>query len=171
MKQYIEAGKIVTVQGIKGEVRVNPMCDTPEFLLKFKKFYLDDKGESSVDIEKSRVQKNIAVMKFKGIETIEEANKFRGKLIYLNKADVKLPKHTYFIQDLEGLTVIDSEDESIVYGELVEVSQTGANDVYHIKQGEKIYLIPAIKQVVIKTDIENGVMKIKPIKGLFDDED
>lgn len=170
-KQYIEAGKIVTVQGIKGEVRVNPWCDGPEFLLKFKTFYFDDKGVNPIEVEKSRVQKNIAVLKFKGIDDIDEANKFRGKMLYINKSDVKLPKGTYFIQDLEGLTVIDCDDESNVYGELVEVSQTGANDVYHIKSGEKEHLIPAIKQVVIETDIDAGIMKIRPIKGMFDDED
>ena len=110
-------------------------------------------------------------MKLVGIDDIETANKYRNKTLYLDKENITLPKGSYFIQDLEGLQVIDVDDNSIVYGELIEVSPTGANDVYHIKQGEKVYLIPAIKQVVIETDIEAGVMKIRPLKGLFDDED
>ncbi len=169
-KQYIEVGKIVTVQGIKGELRVNPWCDSPEFLLDFKVLFLDE-GKTPIKVERSRVQKNIVIMKIAGINDIETANNYRNKMLYLNKNEVKLPKGSYFIQDLEGLQVIDADDNSIVYGELIEVSQTGANDVYHIKQGEKVYLIPAIKQVVIETDIDAGVMKIRPIKGLFSDED
>ncbi|MFZ2539815.1 MAG: ribosome maturation factor RimM [Oscillospiraceae bacterium] len=169
-KQYIEVGKIVTVQGIKGELRVNPWCDSPEFLLDFKILFLDE-GKTPINIERSRVQKNIVVLKIVGIEDIETANKYRNKVLYLKTDEVKLPKGSYFIQDLEGLQVIDADDNSIVYGELIEVSETGANDVYHIKQGEKLYLIPAIKQVVIDTDIDAGIMKIRPIKGLFGDED
>ena len=169
-KQFIEVGKIVTVQGIKGELRVNPWCDSPEFLLEFDTLFLDE-GITPVHIERSRVQKNIVVMKLVGIDDIETANKYRNKTLYLDKENITLPKGSYFIQDLEGLQVIDVDDNSIVYGELIEVSPTGANDVYHIKQGEKVYLIPAIKQVVIETDIEAGVMKIRPLKGLFDDED
>lgn len=169
-KQYIEVGKIVTVQGLKGELRVNPWCDSPEFLLDFETLFLDE-GKTSIKIERSRVQKNIVIIKIAEIDDVETANKYRNKTLYLNKKDVKLPKGSYFIQDLEGLEVVDSEDSSIVYGILTEVSQTGANDVYHITKDEKVYLIPAIKQVVIETDIEGGVMRIKPIKGLFDDED
>lgn len=168
-KEFIEAGKIVTVQGIKGEMRINPWCDSPDFLLGFKTLYLD-KGNTPLKIERSRVQKNIVVVKFEGINDIDTANKYRNKVIYLKRDDVKLDKGIYFIQDLVGLQVIDADDESIIYGELVEVSETGANDVYHIKKDNKEYLIPAIKQVVIDTDIDKEIMKIRPIKGLFDDE-
>ena len=82
----------------------------------------------------------------------------------------KLSKGTYFIADLIGLKVVDADDEYLVYGELTDVSQTGANDVYHIlfADGKPRY-IPAIPQVVKMTDLENGVMKIKPLDGLFDD--
>ena len=82
-----------------------------------------------------------------------------------------LEEGEYFIQDLIGLEVVDA-DTGESYGKLSDVSQTGANDVYHIsKPGEKEKYIPAIKQVVIETDVDGGVMKIRPLKGLFDDED
>jgi 16S rRNA processing protein RimM len=169
-KQYLEIGKIVSTQGIKGEVRVQPWCDYPDFLLDFDVLYFDQ-GKTEIEIEKSRVQKNIVILKLKDIDTIEQAQKLRNKILYMNRDDVELDEDTYFVQDLIGLKVVDADDASVSYGELVEVSQTGANDVYHIKFADgKIRLIPAIPSVVIATDIENNVMEIRPLKGLFDDE-
>lgn len=170
-KQYLELGQIVSVQGIKGEVRINPWSDDPAFLLEFDCFYLD-KGNKKINVEKSRVQKNIIIAKLEGIDTVEEAQKMRNQIIYMNRDDVELEEGCYFIQDLVGLCVIDADDASIVYGEITEVSETGANDVYHIKAKDgKLYYIPAIPQVVIETNVDNGIMKIRPLKGLFDDED
>lgn len=167
--QFLEVGRIVSVQGLKGEVRVEPWCDNPDFILQFETLYFD-KGSSHIVVEKSRVQKNVAILKLEGYDDIDQANTLRGKILYMDKSDVTLPKGSYFIQDLVGLKVIDANDSSISYGVLSEVSKTGANDVYHIKKDDKEYLIPAIPQVVIKTDIENGIMEITPLEGLFDDE-
>ncbi len=103
-KQFLECGKIVTTQGIKGEVRVQPWCDSPDFLLGFDTLYLDG-GRSSLEIERSRVQKNVVVFKFKGTETVEEAVTLRGKVLYLDRADVPMEEGEYFVQDLIGCTV------------------------------------------------------------------
>lgn len=168
-KQLIEAGKIVSTQGLKGEMRIMPWCDSPDFLMNFKTVYLDE--NTPLDVEKARTAKNVTVLKLKGIDDIDAANAYRGKIIYINKLDVSLPENTYFIQDLIGLSVVDADDSTVEYGVLSDVSYTGANDVYHVKKDDREYLIPAIKQVVIKTDIENGQLVIRPIKGLFDDED
>lgn len=177
-KQYLEVGQIVTVQGIKGEVRVNPWCDDPDFLLDFDSLYFAEKNKSGeityseIKIENARSQKNIVVMKLEGINTVEEAQRLRNKIFYMSREDVELDEGVYFVQDLIGLKVIDADDNNKVYGEIVEVSQTGANDVYHIKaEDAKLYYIPAIPQVVITTDIENCIMEIRPLKGLFEDED
>ncbi|WMJ22286.1 ribosome maturation factor RimM [Paludicola sp. MB14-C6] len=170
-KQYLEIGQIVSTQGIKGEVRVQPWCDYAEFLLDFDLLYFDQ-GKAEVEIENARVQKNVVVMKLKGMDTVEQAQKLRNKVLFMNRDDIELEDEVYFVQDLIGLKVVDKDDPSIEYGELVEVSQTGANDVYHIKFADgSIKLIPAIPSVVITTDIENNVMEIRPLKGLFDDED
>lgn len=172
---YLELGKIVSVQGIKGEVRVEPWSDTPDFLLQFKTIYMQstimDGEKTPIKVEKSRVQKNVVILKLEGFNSIEEANTLRGRIIYMDKSSVKLPKGSYFIQDLIGMRVIDAADHSIEYGILTEVSPTGANDVYHIKNGNRVTLIPAIPQVIEKTDVENKIMEITPLKGLFDDED
>ena len=79
-KQYLDSGKIVGTHGIKGEVRIDPWCDSPEFLCAFKKLYLDNKGEAFIEV-KSRPHKNITLAKIKGVDTIEQAEKLRGKIV------------------------------------------------------------------------------------------
>ncbi len=169
MKQYLEIGKVVSTHGLKGDVRVDPWCDSPEFLCGFKTLYFN-KGETPVEIERARSQKNMAVIKLKGVDTPEEAQKLRSKVLYMNRNDVKLDPKTYFVQDLIGLEVFDV-DTGVKYGLLDEISQTGANDVYHIRNGSVTTLIPAIPDVIIETDVWNGIMKIRPLKGLFENED
>lgn len=173
-KQYLEAGKIVATQGIKGEVRVQSFCDTADFLLDFDFFYIKEKsGEyTKLTIEYSRVQKNVVVMKIDGINTVEDAQKLRTTMLYIDREDVELEKNCYFIQDLIGLTVLDDADRTMCYGTIVDVTQTGANDVYHIKGDDEIvHLIPAIAKIVKTTSLENGTMTISPIGGMFDGED
>lgn len=166
MDKLLEAGKIVSVFGLKGEVKVQPWCDTPEFLCEFDTLYY--KSGTPVEIEHARRQKNIVVMKIKGIDTVEEAQKIRNRVLYIDRDDVELDEGCYFVKDLIGLKVVDA-DNGRVYGTLTEVSETGANDVYHIKgEDEKMYYIPAIPSVVAETDIEGGVMKITPLDGLFE---
>ena len=169
-KEFLEIGKIVSTHGLKGEVRVQPWTDSPEFLTDFSTLYFAE-GKEKLTVEKARVQKNVVLLKLKGTETVEAANLLRGKVLYMARSDANLPENTYFIQDLIGLDVIDADDASVVYGKLTEVSPTGANDVYHITKDGKTVLIPAIRQVVIETDPDAGFMRIRPMKGLFDDED
>lgn len=166
MKQYLEIGKIVSVFGIKGEVKVQPWCDSPFFITEFDKLYW--KSGDEVVIERSRVQKNIAVMKIRGCDTVEDARKLRNRILYMDRNDVELEDGSYFVQDLIGLEVRDA-DSGGLYGRLSEVSETGANDVYHIEsENGKTYYVPAIPQVVVETDLENGIMRIRPLDGLFD---
>ena len=169
-KAFLEVGQIVSTHGIAGEVRVNPWCDTPDFLTGFETLYFH-KGKEEVVVEKARVHKNIVVMKLQGTDSVEDAQKLRNQILYASRTDMPLEEGEYFIQDLIGLKVVDA-DSGEEYGVLNDVSQTGANDVYHISNpGKREKLIPAIKDVVIETDLENGVMKIRPLKGLFDDAD
>lgn len=165
-KKLLEAGKIVTVFGLKGEVKVQPWCDTPEFLCEFDTLYY--KSGTPVNVERARVQKNMVIMKIEGTDSVEEAQKLRNRVLYIDREDVELDDGCYFIQDLIGLTVMESKDGK-VYGKLSDVSQTGANDVYHIKAEDgKEYLIPAIPEVIDSIDLEGGIMKITALDGLFD---
>lgn len=169
MEQYLEIGKVVSTHGLRGELRVDPWCDSPQFLCQFKTLYLK-KGETKLSVS-SRPHKTIAIVKAKGIDTIEEAEKLRGRVLYINRSDARLAPGEYFIQDLMGLDVIDI-DTSKSYGKITDVLKTGANDVYQVTdEKKKDYLIPVIDDVVKEIDIKGGKVLIKPLKGIFDDED
>lgn len=169
-KQFLEAGKIVGVHGLKGEVRIDPWCDGPEFLTKFPCLY--DKNGTAHTVRSGKVHKNVAIIGFADVKTVEEAEKLRGMVVYINKEDAKLPEGVYFVQDLIGLEAVDAADGTR-YGVLTDVIQTGANDVYQITKDGKDYLIPKIPEVVTSVDIEGGRVLINTgiVGGLFDDED
>lgn len=169
-KQYLDSGKIVGTHGIKGEVRIEPWCDSPEFLCAFKKLYLDEKGQTFIEV-KSRPHKNITLAKIKGVDTIEAAEKLRGKIIYINRDDITLDEGVNFVQDLIGIEVKDAENGT-VYGKITDVLRTGANDVYEITDSNnKKYLAPVIDEVVEEINVDGGFVLIHPMKGIFDDED
>lgn len=167
-KQFLEIGKIVGTHGLKGEVRIDPWCDSAAFLCRLKRLYEADGTEQPV--VSAKPHKNVAVVLFEGIHSVEEADRLRGRVVYMNRDDVKLPKGTCFIQDLLGLRVEDA-DSGTVYGTITEVLKTGANDVYQVTKDGKDYLVPVIPEVVLEKDIDGGLVKIRPMKGLFDDED
>lgn len=166
MEQLLETGKIVTLHALKGEVKVEPWCDSPELLAEFDELYLDSHW---VNVERARVQKRMVIMKLEGYDTPEEAAKLIGKVLYIDRDQLELDEGTYFIADLIGMKVVDADDPEKVYGTLTQVSETGANDVYHILFADGVTrYIPAIPLVVISTDVENKVMTIRPLEGLFE---
>ena len=128
------------------------------------------KAISFVEV-KSRPHKHIVLAKIKGVDTIEQAERLRGKIVYINRADIQLDEGVNFVQDLLGLEVTDAESGR-VYGKITDVLRTGANDVYEITDDSgKKYLAPVIDEVIRETNVDGGYIKITPMKGLFDDED
>ena len=110
-------------------------------------------------------------MKFAGVDTPEAANAQRNAVLYMDRNDVELDDDTYFIQDLQGMRVVDA-DNGTEYGKLHDVLQTGANDVYEVESPEgKMLLVPVIPDVVLHVDFETDTITIRPLKGLFDDAD
>ena len=170
LKQYIETGRIVGTHGIRGEMRLEVWADSPEFLKGIKQLYLSSNGEGCLKLTAARPHKNICILKAKDIDTIEEAEKYRGKVVYINRNDKPLEKGRYYIQDLLGCAVFHAETGNKL-GEISDVTQTGANDVWHIKSGENEYLIPVIPDVVKSVDVEKEEVKIVPLRGIFEDED
>lgn len=170
IKSYLELGQIVSTHGIKGEVRFNPWCDAPEFVKKFKTLYFDKNGEKSINVISARPHGNVAILLLDGVDDIDKARELKNTVLYMKRSDAKLPKGTWFIQELFDCTVINKENGKVL-GTVVDVSETCANDVWHIKtpQGTEV-LIPAVKQVVDSVDVEEGIIKINVLKGLFDDE-
>ncbi len=168
-KKYLECGKVITTHGVQGEVKLELWCDGFDFISHFKRLYLE-KGARLLTVEGMRPQKNMALIRFEGINTMDDALKLRGKVLYIDREDAP-DTGGYFIQDLIGLEVFDADDGRL-YGHLTGVSATGANDVYHIAFPDgKERLIPAIPQVVIRVDIDQNRIEIRPLKGLFEDED
>lgn len=167
---YIEVGQIVGTHGVKGEIRVNPWCDSAEFMKNFKTLYYDKLGQESVKVTGCRPHGNVVLLMLDGIESVEQAAAMRGRTLYIKRSDARLEKGCYFVQELIGCKAFDA-DTGAKYGELSDVSKTGANDVWHIKEGKNEYLIPAIPDVIDTIDIERGIITIHPLRGIFEDED
>jgi len=167
-KQFLETGIFVGTHGLKGELRLQPWCDSPETLTEFDRLYLNGGGDS-FEITSAKVHKNIVIMKLNGVDDIESAERYRGKTVYLDRDSLELDDGDYFIQDLIGCRVFDADSGQLL-GELTDVSKTGANDVWHIARDGKEYLIPAIPDVVISVDIDDGKIIIRPLRGIFDED-
>ena len=169
MKQFLEIAKIVSTQGIRGEVRCQYYCDSPDILCEFDRLYLN-KGKTPVEIERAYVHKNIVILKIEGIDSIDDAQKYIGKMLYADRDDFELDEGVYFIQDIIGLSVKNAETGE-VYGKISDVYQNGATDVYSIKkENGRELMFPRIDEVVKKIDIEAGEMLIVPLEGLFDED-
>jgi 16S rRNA processing protein RimM len=166
-KRYLECGKIVSTHGVRGELKVLPWCDTPEYLCGFGTLYLDAEGKAACRVLGARPHKGAVLLLLEGVSSIDEAVPLRGKTLFLDRGDAP-EDGRLFLQDLIGLTVKDA-DSGQVYGKLHDVIETGANDVYDLRdENGRQRLIPAIPQVVLETDLDAGVMLIRPLEGLFD---
>ena len=169
MEQRFQVGVITSTHGVKGEVKVFPTTDDPARFKKLKQVILDT-GKEDMELEITGVKffKNMVILKFKGIDDMDTANKYRQKSLYVTRENaVKLEKNEYFIADLIGLAVSSEEGEDL--GFINDVLQTGANDVYVIKKtGEEDLLLPAIKDCVKEVDIEGGKMVVHVLPGLRD---
>ena len=171
IKEYLEIGQIVSTHGIKGEVRLNPWCDSPEFVKKFKTLYKDEKGNGSFKIVSCRPHGNVAVLKLEGVDTVESAQALRNTILYMKRSDINLPEGKWFISELIGCDVLDSDDNNVSYGVLTDIDSGTANDIWYIKtpEGDEV-LIPAIKDVVIKCDVADNKVYIRPLRGLFSED-
>lgn len=158
MEQFITIGEIVNTHGINGELKILPMTDDLKRFRKLKKVYIDNEEKTVVWC---KLLSDKAILKIEGIDTMNDAIKYKTKFIKVTREDaVKLPEGRYYEADIIDCTV---EDENGVYlGKINEIIHTGSNDVYWIK-GEKELLIPALKSIVTKMDVENGKVIIRPL--------
>ncbi len=167
MEQLMEIGQIVNTYGIKGFLKVVPYTDDITRFEDLKSIYIEFKGTLvAFDIEEVKYSKNLVLLKLKGIDDINIAEKYKNCYIKIDRSDaVKLPENSYFIVDLIGLTVYT--DDNIELGNIVDVYSTGANDIYVVKNelGKQV-LLPAIADVIQNVDIENKKMIVHLIEGL-----
>lgn len=163
-QQYLEAGEIVSTHGVRGEFKVLAWADGPEFLTCFDRVFLKGK---EYEVESARVQKTCTLVKLKGIDTMEAAQTLRGTVVKVNRDDVELEEGTYFIADLIGLKVLADGEE---IGTIQEIMTLPGNDVYVVK-GEKEYMIPAVSEFLLETNVEEGFVRVKLIEGMQTDAD
>ena len=172
IKQYLEIGKITTTHGVMGEMRLFPWCDDAKALCNLKWIYFDSTGKDKMKAQQIRVHKNILIVRLEGVDSIDAARQFRDRTVYAFREDLPLPKGYYFIQDLLGCKVFNADFPERCYGELKEILQTGANDVYRIVDENGVErLLPAISETLENIDVSAGEIYIRPLKGLFEDED
>lgn len=158
MKEFMSIGQITKPHGVKGEVKVFSLTDSLEEFTALKKVYIDGMERK---ITSCKLQTDRAILKIEGIDSMDEAEKYRNKYLKIHREDAKeLPEDSYYIADLIDCKVFDTEGEEL--GAVYDVIETGSNDVYWVK-GKKEVLIPALKDIVVKVDIENNEIIIKPV--------
>lgn len=169
MDNLLQVGVISSTHGIRGEVKVFPTTDDVKRFKKLKNVILDTgKQQLSLEVEGVKFFKQFAILKFKGIDNINDIEMYKGKsLLVTREHAVKLQRDEYFITDMIGMEVY-LEDETL-FGILEDVLQTGANDVYEIKtEVHGVVLVPAIKDCILLVDIEHRKMVIHLLDGLLD---
>lgn len=159
--QFLQAGEIVTCHGVRGEVKVLPWADGPDFLLEFKRVRIDGKDYK---VESCRIQKTCNLIKLQGIDTMEGAQALRGKIIEIYREDA--PDGLIFAAELIDMDVF-SDGKHI--GKITDVLDYPGNKVY-VVEGEHSYMIPAVKAFVLSTDLDQNKMEVTLIEGMQTDE-
>lgn len=170
MEDLLKVGVITSTHGVKGEVKVFPTTDDPQRFRRLKEVIMDT-GKEQVDLQIEGVKffKQFVILKFRGIDSINDVEKYRQNSLYVTRRNaVRLSRDEYFIADLTGMKVIDEDEKPV--GTLKDVMETGANDVYVIEMEDgRELLLPAIKQCVLKVNVEEGWMQIHILDGLLDE--
>ena len=159
--QFLDAGEIVTTHGVRGEMKILPWADGPEFLMDFNRVRIDG---TEYRVESCRIQKTCNLLKLDGIDTMEAAQALRGKTLQVYREDAD--PDAVFVAELIGISVIA---DGVQIGTVADVLDYPGNKVY-VVQGDHEYMIPAVKQFVRSTDIDAGIMHVQLIEGMRTDE-
>lgn len=166
MKEYIKVGKIINTHGVKGYVKCMPMTDEPERFEELEYVYTE-KDRMKRKVRHVWYQKGMVYLKLEDINDMESAEGFKGTYISIPEDQLgKLPENSYYLFDLDGMDVYSSNGEYL--GKISEIYQTGANDVYEVKNKKGSFLIPAIKDVVKSVNVQDKKMIIDVIEGLLE---
>ena len=159
-QRYIEAGRIVNTHGVQGEVKIEVWLDSPAFMRRFKTLYIDGEGRAVLS---AKVQKNFLLVKLEGTEDVNAAMRLKGRIVTIDRADARLPKGAFFLQDILGAQVVDEQGNTV--GTLTDILETPASRIYVVK-GETEHLIPVVPEFVMSTDAEAGVITVRLIEGM-----
>ena len=159
-QQYLEAGKIINTFGIRGEVKLEPWCDSADFLRRIKTLYIDGQPRKVLS---AKVHKGMLLVLFEGVEDVNTAMTLKNKIAYFDRADVRLPKGRFFFADIIGASVVDEAGNEV--GKLTEILTLPAQNAY-VVQGEREHIIPAVPEFILETDLENRVIRVHLIEGM-----
>ena len=159
--QYLEAGQIVSTHGIRGDMKILPWSDGPDFLLHFSRVRIDN---VDYKVESCRIQKTCNLLKLVGVDTVDAAQALREKIVMVYREDA--PGDVIFVAELMGVQVY--ADDTLI-GEITDVLDYPGNKVY-VVSGDHTYMIPAVKEFVLSTDLENNRMDVHIIEGMRTDE-
>ena len=169
MNKFISAGKILNFHGIKGEAKVGFSKGQEDFLLSLDIVYVKNGSEYlPLEIEYSRLNKSVALIKFKDIDSINDIIPYKGQIIFVYEATIreKLDEDEFLIDELVGLSVYDSDDKKL--GFVVGVSNNGANDLLSVKTNSKnICLVPFVKAIIVSVSIKDKKIVINNLEGLL----
>ena len=169
MQNYLPACKIVSTHGVRGEIKALPLCDGAAFLAKFKRLFTSADGAGETRVLGVRAQGNVILLRLDGVTDMDAARAQVGRTYYLAKADAKLPRGRYFIDDLLGCDVVDADTDR-VYGQLTNVDRPAAQDIYTVTDGAgEEHMLPAVPEFVKKIDIDARKIFMTPIEGMFTD--
>ena len=158
--QYLEIGEIVNTHGIRGEVRIQPWADSPDFLLRFKTFYI---AGAPVKVRAARVHKGCVIALFDGVADVNAAMALKGKTLCIDRADARLPKGSFFLADILGAQVVTEDGTQL--GVLADTLDLPGQRVYVVR-GEREHLIPAVPEFILRTDADAGVITVRLIEGM-----
>ena len=169
MQNYLPACKIVSTHGVRGEMKALPLCDGAAFLAKFKRLFTSADGAGETRVLGVRAQGNVILLRLDGVTDMDAARAQVGRTYYLARADAKLPRGRYFIDDLLGCDVVDADTDR-VYGQLTNVDRPAAQDIYTVTDGAgEEHMLPAVPEFVKKIDIDARKIFVTPIEGMFTD--
>ena len=163
--RFLEAGQIVNTHGIRGEVKIVPWCDSPEFLLQFDTLYLDEKP---VKVLEARAHKGNVLARLEGVDDVNAAMVLKGRTVSIDRTGVVLPEGRHFLADLMGLDVLDA-DSGEKLGVVADGLTPPAHEVYVVRGAGCEYLIPAVDEFLIETNVEGGYIRVRLIEGMRTD--
>jgi len=160
-KRYLEAGEITTTHGVRGEVRIRPWADSAEFLKGFSVFYIDGKP---FPVRSASVHRQALIAALEGVDSMEAAERLRGKIVMIDREDARLEPGAYFLQDIIGLPAVDEETGKEL-GTVEDIMELPGGDVLVIR-GEREILVPRVPEFIRRVDTENGAVTVHLIEGM-----
>ena len=164
MNTLLEAGKICNVNGIKGYIKIFPWTDSPFVYENFESLIIDN---HKYQIQDLKYHKNFVILKLEGIDSANDAEKYKEKIVYCTREDIgELDNDSYFVTDLISCAIVEND---VVLGKIEDVINTGASDIYEIRATDStLFYLPAVKENIISVDIQNKIINVKLPKGLLE---